>query len=485
MTSIPRFTREQLEHLDKETLIDLVLLLQDRLDELSQRVEKLEDQVAKHSRNSSKPPSSDGLSKPKTRSLRRSEGRKPGGQEGHAGHTLRMKVNPEHVEVHDLNQCPYCDSDLSAVAVSEYVRRQVYDVPPVQIEVTEHQGESKNCPGCGRQAQAAFPAHVTQPVQYGPQLKAQASYLNSYHFIPIARTCELLGDLYGHAPAWALVAEANQAVAAGCKPALVKIQDQLLQAPVVHFDESGLRVAGQLQWLHSVSTQMLTFFDLHQKRGQDAMQDIGILPRFTGWALHDHWASYLAFEQCDHAFCNAHHLRELQFITEQYEQPWANEMSRLLYDLKAEVTEVADTASDAHSLAPDRLVHYEAEYNAILQRGFQANPPPQNLPTTKRGRPKQSPPKNLLDRLDKHRSGVLAFIYDFDVPFDNNLAERDIRMVKVKQKVSGAFRTRHGAQTFCDIRSYISTVRKQGGNVIAALQDALAGQPFIPLTVAD
>jgi transposase len=481
MTSLPRFTREQLEQLDKETLIDLVLLLQDRLDELSQRVQKLEDQVAKHSRNSSKPPSSDGLSKPKTRSLRRSEGRKPGGQAGHSGYTLRMKVNPDHVEVHELNQCPHCDRDLSAVAVSDCVRRQVYDVPPVQIEVTEHQAEIKNCPGCGRQVQAAFPAHVTQPVQYGPQLKAQASYLNSYHFIPIARTCELLGDFYGHAPAWAWVAEANQAVTAGCAPALAEIRHQLLQAPVVHFDESGLRVAGQLQWLHSVSTQMLTFFGLHRKRGQDAMQDIGLLPRFTGWALHDHWASYLAFEQCNHAFCNAHHLRELQFITEQYAQPWASEMSRLLYDLKAEV---ADAASDAHALAPDRMVHYEAEYDAILQRGFQANPPPANPPTTKRGRPKQSPPKNLLDRFDKHRSGVLAFMYDFDVPFDNNLAERDIRMVKVKQKVSGAFRTWHGAQTFCDIRSYISTVRKQGGNVIAALQDALAGQPFIPLTVA-
>jgi transposase len=484
MTSLARFTREQLEQLDKETLIDLVLLLQDQLHELNQRVQKLEDQVAKHSRNSSKPPSSDGLSKPKTRSLRRAEGRKPGGQKGHPGHTLEMKECPDSIEVHDVNQCPHCDCDLAAVAVSERVRRQVYDVPAVQIEVTEHQATIKHCPGCGQAVRAAFPAHVTQPVQYGSRLKAQASYLNTYHFIPIARTCELLGDFYGHAPAWALVAEANQAVAAGCEPALAEIQDQLLQAAVVHFDESGLRVAGQLHWLHSVSTQMLTFFGLHPKRGQDAMQDIGILPRFTGWALHDHWASYLAFEQCDHAFCNAHHLRELQFITEQYAQPWASEMSRLLYDLKAEVAEVTEVASDAHALAPDRLVHYEAAYAAILQRGFQANPPPQNPPPLKRGRPKQSPPKNLLDRLDQHRSGVLAFMYDFDVPFDNNLAERDIRMVKLKQKVSGAFRTGQGAQTFCDIRSYISTVRKQGGNVIAALHDALAGQPFIPLPFA-
>jgi transposase len=482
MTSLPRFDREQLEQMDKSTLIDLVLLLQDRLDELNQRVRKLEDQVAKQSRNSSKPPSSDGLSKPRTRSLRRSEGRKPGGQEGHPGHTLRIREHPDHIELHRVGYCPHCATDLSDVAVSDYKRRQVFDVPPVQIEVTEHQAAIKRCPNCHHQVQSAFPPGVTQPVQYGSRLKAQASYLNNYHFIPIARTCELLGDFYGHAPAWAFVAEANQAVVCGCEPALAEIQRQLLQAKVAHFDESGIRVEGQLHWLHSAGTKMLTFFGLHRKRGQEAMQDIGILPRFTGCALHDHWASYLAFEQCDHAFCNAHHLRELQFITDQYGQPWANKMAQLLCDIKAEV---AAAVGEVKTLAPERLAHYEAEYDTILQQGFQANPPPQTPPPKKRGRPKQSPPKNLLDRLDKHRSGVLAFMYDFDVPFDNNLAERDIRMVKVKQKVSGAFRTQHGAQTFCDIRSYISTVRKHGDNVIAALQGALAGQPFMPLPIAD
>ena len=482
MKSLSRFDRKQLEQMDKSTLIDLVLLMQEQLDELRQRVKELEDQVAKHSGNSGKPPSSDGLSKPKTRSLRRSEGRKPGGQAGHPGHTLEMKERPDHIVRHDLSHCPHCAHELAAVGASKHVRRQVYDVPPVQIEVTEHQAEIKQCPGCGQHVQAAFPEDVTQPVQYGPRLKAQASYLNSYHFIPIARTCELLGDFYGHAPAWAFVGDANQAVAAGCEPALSEIQRQLRQAHLVHFDESGLRVAGQLHWLHSAGTQWLTFYGLHRKRGQEGMKEIGILPHFTGWALHDHWASYLAFAQCDHAFCNAHHLRECQFITDQYEQPWAEEMAQLLCDIKAEV---AEATSYAHSLAPDRLAHYEAEYDAILQRGFEANPPPDNPPPKKRGRPKQSPPKNLLDRLDKHRSGVLAFMGDFQIPFDNNLAERDIRMVKVKQKVSGAFRTWHGAQTFCDIRSYISTARKQGTNVIAALHNALAGQPFIPLPMGD
>lgn len=430
MSTLPRFSREQLEALDKNTLIEIILLLQDQLDELNQRVEKLEGQVSKQSRNSSKPPSSDGLAKPKTRSLRRSEGRQVGGQPGHTGHTLAMVDNPQAIEVHQVGACPDCCANLTDIAADAYVRRQVFDVPPVQLEVTEHRAEIKHCPGCGCAVQAAFPADVSQPVQYGPRLKAQASDLNSYHFIPIARTCQVFEDFYGHAPAWAFVAEANQAVESGSAPALAEIQHQLLQEKVVHFDETGLRVAGQLHWLHSASTDLLTYFGLHHKRGQAAMHALGILPNFTGWAVHDHWASYLAFDACDPVFCNAHHLRELQFITDQYQQPWANAMSQLLLAIKAEVAAASATSV---TLADDRLTHFEQIYDTILQQGFQANPPPAT-PANQRGRPKQSPPKNLLDRLDKHKTNVLAFMYDFDIPFDNNLAERDIRMVKSSKK---------------------------------------------------
>ncbi len=481
MTSLFDLDRDQLEQLDKASLIEIILALQEQVRALTRRVQELEGQVAKNSRNSSKPPSSDGPKKPRTRSLRQKSGRKPGGQEGHPGHTLAMSDKPAHIEVHSLVSCPHCQTDLSTVKPSSHVRRQVFDVPPVQIEVTEHQIEVKHCPSCQKTVQVAFPENVTQPVQYGSRVKAQASYLNTYHFIPIARVCELLGDFYGHTPALALVAKANQAVQAGTESVLDEIHRQLTQAEVVHFDESGLRAVGQNQWLHVTSTERLTYFNLHAKRGKEALEEIGILPRFTGWAMHDHWPSYQLFHNCDHAYCNAHHLRELQFITEQYAQPWAADMAQLLRDIKAEVDEAAVVAN---ALPPERIAHFRQEYKTILQQGFQANPTPAKPQPKRRGRLKQSPPKNLLDRLDKHKTGVLAFMTDFRIPFDNNLAERDIRMVKVKQKVSGGFRTQAGAKTFCAIRSYISTVRKHGANVIRAIQDALHGNPFFPLAVA-
>ena len=488
MTVPTEFKRDQLEKMDKPDLIDLVEILLARLQQLETLVQEqaatiqaLQDQLAKNSRNSGKPPSSDGLKKPRTRSLRQKTGRKPGGQKGHQGHTLKMSDKPDHIEPHSLDRCPHCQSDLSNVSPSGYVRRQVFDVPPVRLEVTEHQADIKACPHCQETVQALFPPDVTQPVQYGARLKAQASYLNNYHFIPHARTCELFGDFYGHTPAPALVKEANQAVQTGSEPALDVIYDQLIQAEVDHFDESGLRVAGKTQWLHVASTETLTYYEVHPKRGQAAMADIGILPNFTGRAVHDHWSSYQAFDNCDHAYCNAHHLRELQFITEQYQQPWAAQMAQLLLDIKAEV---AQTALVAAALPPDRITHFEQRYDHLLQQGFAANPPPADPPPKQRGRTKQSPPKNLLDRLDQHKPEVLAFMYDFRVPFDNNLAERDVRMVKIKQKVSGAFRTEQGAKTFCAIRSYISTVRKQGGNVIDAIQDAINGNPFMPLATA-
>ena len=485
MLPLKNLDHEHFEKLDKETLIELLVValariagLEKQVAEQALRIEQLEDQLAKNSRNSGKPPSSDGLKKPRTRSLRKTGQNPRGGQPGHKGDTLKMVAEPDHLVEHVVTHCPDCQADLESITVQGHTKRQVFDVPPIRLEVTQHQAEIKACPDCGAQVQAEFPAHITQPTQYGPRLKAQASYLNTYHCIPLARTVELLTDFYGQAPSEAVVLSTNALLKARTQPALDEIQKQLIGSDVAHFDESGLRVEGKLHWLHVASTPFLTDYHVHRKRGQEGMRSAGILPKFQGQAVHDHWASYLQFSNCRHAFCNAHHLRELQFVVDQYQQTWATDLAQLLLDIKAEVAAASD---DTTSLPPDRLAHYESEYDRLIAEGLAANPPPDNPPPKKRGRVKQSPPKNLLDRLNKHKSGTLTFMHDFRVPFDNNLAERDVRMIKVKQKVSGTFRTKTGAKTFCALRSYISTARKQGQNVIEAIYDAFLGQPFMPV----
>lgn len=475
--------RKQAAELDKETLITILLELQQRLAEQAAEIQALRDQLAKNSQNSGKPPSSDGLKKPRTRSLRNKSGRNSGGQQGHQGHTLKMVEEPNYVEMHEVSTCPHCATELESVKLHKYEKRQVFDIPPVQVEVTEHQAEIKVCPGCGKRVKGDFPAEVTQPVQYGPRIKAQAAYLNNYQLIPLARTSELLGDFYGHMPAEALVLASNAAVIQRVETSLETIKQQLIDAEVVHYDESGLRVEGKLNWLHSAGTNRLTYYGVHPKRGKDGMNAVGILPEFEGIAVHDHWKSYFTFNNCHHALCNAHHLRELRFIHEQYEQPWAREMSKLLFDMKDEV-EMAKSDQKI-TLSVEKLRYFEQRYDELIAQGLEANPPPAIPLPKKRGRKKQSPPKNLLDRLQQFKTQTLAFMYDFRIPFDNNLAERDVRMVKIKQKVSGAFRTNHGADTFCSIRSYISTVRKHDLNVIDALHNALMGAPFIPSAVVE
>jgi len=468
----------------EEVVVELVRKLTDNLKLLAARMQVIEDRLAKNSSNSGKPPSSDGLNKPSPKSLRKRHGKKSGGQPGHTGHTLKAVEHPDREEVHRVSRCQHCQRSLEEVEASRIEKRQVFDVPKVHLEVTEHKAEIKRCPDCGEISKADFPEGVTQPVQYGPEIKAQAVYFNQYQLLPLERTGEVFEALYGQALSEGTILEACQEVAEQVEPGNAAIQKHLTKKEVtVHFDETGARVEGKLHWLHSASSALLTYYAMHTRRGQPAMDAIGILPGLKGRAIHDGWKSYFKYPVL-HGLCNAHHLRRLKFLEERYPQAWVTELADLLVEMK----EAVDTSRQASltCLTSARLIAFEHRYDRLVAKGLRANAPPERPEDQpkKRGRIKQSPAKNLLDEFQGHKESVLAFMNDFKVPFDNNQAERDIRMMKVKQKISGCFRSKEGADLFCQIRGYISTSRKNGQQVLDVLRLALAGTPYLPSFVS-
>jgi transposase len=442
--------------------------------ELSARVKELEAQLAQDSHNSHWPSSRD-KGRRQTQSLRKSSGKKAGGQAGHPGQTLKMVVDADRVVEHRPSRCAGCGHELGEVAAEQGMQegRQVFDLPPLQIEVTEHRVATVVCPGCGKRNVGAFPSTVSQSAQYGPQVKGLCVYLHQQHLLPLARLSEVVNELFncrvspGSIVNW--LEMASQRVA----PTDETIKKALLQADVVHVDETGLYAEGQRKWLHVAATSWLTYYYPHPQRGSKGIDAMGILPDFDGIAVHDGWAPYATY-LCRHALCNAHHLRELTFAQEQFQQEWAGCMIALLLDLKAEVAQARQQGLTA--LEASRRQAIDNAYQAIIDQALAANPePPNGWPSGKRGRPKKPKPRNLADRLDQLRHLVLAFADDFRIPFDNNLVERDIRMVKVQQKISGCFRSWEGAQFACTLRSYLSTIRKQGQNPLLALSSLFAG----------
>lgn len=466
-------------------------VLQERVKQQDQRIEELEGQLlkerlrnlelekrlAKDSRNSSKPPSSDGYKRQQNR--REKSQKRSGGQEGHSGHHLAHVGTPDEVVEHRARQCQHCQRLLPQNEGIVNERRQLHELPSLRLRVIEHQQIQQVCPGCGHHCRGSFPAGIEASAQYGPVVRALAVYLSQFQLVPLERITELFADLHlGTVSEGSLVNWVREA-AERLTPTQQALEQVLLQSRVTHVDETGGRIEGVLHWFHVMSTRWLTSYHWHRKRGQEAMQEIGLLPRYTGRLLHDRWKSYDQYA-CEHSLCGAHLLRDCVFVAEEEKQLWAAEMHRMLLDL-SEVVKQARLAGQKR-LVPEIRTRWIAEYFAILERGYhawnEAHPPPEHPIAPKRGRPKQDPGKNLLDVFLHQADQVLAFVDDLTVPFTNNQAERDLRMIKVQQKISGTFRSNAGATAFCTLRSYLSTMRKQGHSMLDALAAVFQGAPI-------
>ena len=468
------WTAEQLNALAEDQPRRLVPIVLD----LQNLVATLQARPTLNSQNSSKPPSSDGYAKPAPKSLRTSTGRKSGGQLGHPGRTLQSVDRPDHTVIIPLDLCPNgCGTKLHGRTPTGYQSRQVFDLPPQKLEVTEYRAETKHCPACNADVSASFPAAVTAPVQYGDRFLAFLTYLRNRQFIASDRVSQFCADIYGYTVGEQTIQDAETSAYENLAGFAIRVKELLPSAKILNGDETGLRVQGKLQWVHCLGSDQLTWYGLHLRKGFHAMKDFGILVHFKGRLIHDCLWGYFEWP-CLHGLCNAHLLRELTFIVETFHQDWAKKMGRLLLDMNARVTELKPLGRVR--LSQTELASWRKRYEALLAEGYAANPLPLSPSVPRRGRRKKGKAICLLDRMQQHQKWVLAFLVDFSVPFTNNHAERILRMLKVRQKISGCFRTAAGAERFLRVRSYIDTVRKNDLPIFQALVDAMAGRPFIP-----
>jgi transposase len=461
-----------------DVLWELCRQMKMEITELKARVKTLEQRLNMNSNNSNQPPSSDGLQKPNPKSLRGKSGKNRGGQPGHRRNLLEKHPQPDKIVIHFLECCHNCKQSLEDILVSGYETRQVFEIPPLKLEITEHRAEQKRCSGCQKMNTAYFPSEIQQSTQYGMNLKALSVYLNQYHFLPYKRLQEFFKDIFGQSISQGMLVKINRQCHKKIEPVTTEIKRQLQISASLHHDESGIRIDGKLHWCHVASTQYLTDYGIHAKRGREGINAAGILPIFHGRLIHDFFKPYFTYD-CRHALCNAHHLRELKFIEEECGQSWASSMANLLVAIKNQVE-----WHKAHQieLSSMRMQVYERCYDEIIMMGLWHSDNFSSLPKKPRrsGYAKQSKAKNLLDRLRFHREEVLAFMFDPVIPFTNNQAEQDIRMIKVKQKISGCFRSEQGAQWFSSIKSYISTAKKQSQNSLDVIRSAFSGHPFFP-----
>ena len=452
--------------------------LEERVKVLEAHVKELEDRIAKDSHNSSLPPSRDISRITSKRSLRKPSDKKSGGQPGHKGHTLRLVPNPDHTVDLVPEVCDHCGGSLAGGEVEEAEkaeRRQVFDLPETPIEVTEFRAPKVRCPNCGHTTKASFPEGVVQPTQYGEKIKAFVTYLQCWQFLPLRRAVELISNLFGCHISEATLLAAKRTCAEAVTDSVEEIKQGLIQARVIGVDETRMYVVGDGHWLHVSSTDLLTYYAHHKKRGNIATDAIGILPNFLGTVEHDGWQPYGKYG-CKHALCNVHLLREMIFLIEEDKQEWAKDMSELLLTIKRAVDEAR--AKKQSALDEAVMAEFSNRYIDIFRSGFEKNPPNPRTRKGRGGRTKQSTGYNVLVRLRDGIDAVLRFMHDFAVPFGNNQCEQDLRMMKLKQKINGTFRSRAGADEFCNIRSYACTARKQGHSVLNAIKVAMDGHPL-------
>jgi len=443
-------------------------ILKELVATLVAKIAELEARLNKNSKNSNKPPSTDGLKKGAPKNSRKPSGKASGGQIGHEGVTRALTPCPDTIV--ELVPVSECDCGGTIIQADKYTVRQVSDIQPLKMLTVEYRAVHGLCGSCGKEHKGSFPETVNSTFSYGENLRAITTYLTAYQLLPLKRTAELMSDLFGiKISQGTIVSAATEAYEKLAAPE-ARIEQELLDSEVVNFDESGMRVSGKTHWLHSAGTQACTLYNIHEKRGKKAMDEINILPRFTGTAVHDHLRSYYTYTNCAHAECNQHHLRTLKYIHEDLKLAWAGEMTDLLLRINHHI-ELSKLFGADH-LEQDDIARYENTYRAILS----------DVDISKTA-PTES--RRMAVRLTKYEQETLLFMLDFNVTFTNNLAERDIRMPKAKQKISGGFRSANGAKAFARIRGFISTAKKKGKNVFDGIVSVFNGNPVEHLYPVD
>jgi transposase len=471
-----------LDESSRGELLALIVEQSDVIDRLVAQNEALAAQVAElkrrlglNSTNSSKPPSSDGLAKPPPRSQRRASGRRAGKQPGASGAALQQVADPDEVVEHRPSACRGCRSDLADAEVVGSARRQVFELPEIRRRVIEHRVLSCRC-ACGAVSTAAAPTGVNAPVQYGPGVIAVVVYLLVAQHIPVKRVARVMADLLGCAVSTGWLDSCLKRTSTSLTGFRDHLREGLRRAGCVYFDETGMRVAGGLMWTHVACTSLLTCYHLDAKRGQTAMDAHAILPALVApqVALHDGWMPYFkaGYSKADHALCNAHHLRELDgwAETDPTRHAWATTLADLLREGNTFVNQAKIDGQE--QLLPDILHDLHRRWNKAVDDAYAANPPP----TGKR----RGPIRALIDRMRGAVTEIWRFAHDFTVPFDNNQAERDIRMIKLQVKISGGWRGEDGARHWLRVREYISTAAKHGMHILTALRDTITGSPWLP-----